>query len=200
MIRRCAVWAAAVCICFFLLAPAYAQEAGGHSGHAEGAAAEEPSMLLRVLNFGILAVGLFLLARKAVPAMLQARTEQIQKDIAAAQQIKREADQRAAQMEARLEALGADIETFRRQAAEEMRQEGLRIQRETEAEIRHIEEQVAQEIELAGKSAARELRQYASELALKLAEQRLRARLDENTEGALIDAFVRELGQRGSRN
>jgi F-type H+-transporting ATPase subunit b len=200
MIRRWALLAAAACMCFLLL-PASAQEEGsGHSGHSGEAAAEEPSMLLKVVNFGILTVGLFLIGRKAVPAMLRARTEEIQKDIAAAQQTRREADQRAAQVEARLNALGADIEAFRRQAAEEMRQEGLRIQRETEVEIKRIEEQVAQEIEAAGKTAQRELRHYAGELALKLAEQRVRARLDQSTEGALIDDFVRELEQRGARN
>ena len=195
-----AVFACATFMLPSALAQEDAQEGKAEGQAAEHAAGEEPSMLLKVINFGILAVGLFLIGRKAVPAMFRARTEEIQKDIAAAQQTKREADLRAAQMEARLKALGADIESFRQQAAEDMRHEGERLRQETVAQIQRIEEQAAQEIESAGKTARRELRQYAGELALRLAEERVRARLDANTEAALVEGFVAELGRQGSKN
>ena len=194
MSRRWALLAVFACATV-LIAPLAAQEAEGEQGEES-----ESSLALKVVNFAILAGGLFWIGRKTVPAMFKARTEEIQKDIAAAQQTKKDADARAAQMEARLNALGADIEAFRTQASEDMRQEGERIQKETLAEVKRVEEQSAQEIEAASKSAQRELKQFAGDLALKLAEQRVQSRLDANTEGALIDGFVAELSRQGSKN
>ena len=52
----------------------------------------------------------------------------------------------------------------------------------------------------AGKAATRELRKYSAELALKLAEERVRARLDASSESALVERFVKELGSAGSKN
>jgi hypothetical protein len=37
-------------------------------------------------------------------------------------------------------------------------------------------------------------------LALKLAEDRVRAKLDSTSEAALVDGFVAELGRQGSKN
>jgi F0F1-type ATP synthase membrane subunit b/b' len=44
------------------------------------------------------------------------------------------------------------------------------------------------------------LKTYAAQLALELAEQRIRGRLDPSTEAGLIDRFVGDLKRQGSRN
>ena len=173
------------------------QEAGEHGAAAEAA---EPSIVWVWVNFVILAGGLGYLAVKHLPKIFADRSSEIQKNITEAQQVKRDAEARAAQMEARLKALGADIETFRKQAAAEMQQEGERIRQETVAQIKKVEQQAALEIESAGKAATRELRKYSAELALKLAEERVRARLDASSESALVERFVKELGSSGSKN
>ena len=90
--------------------------------------------------------------------------------------MKMDAERRSAEMDARLNALGADIEKFRTQSAAEMQQEGDRISRETAAQIKKIEQQATVEIESVGKTARRQLKEYAGELALGLAEERLRGR------------------------
>ena len=99
-----------------------------------------------------------------------------------------------------MKSLGGDIEKFRTESAKEMAQEGERIRMETVAQIQRIGDQAAMEIESAGKLARRELRQYSSELALKLAEERLRAKLDGPADAALVDGFVADLGRQGSKN
>jgi F-type H+-transporting ATPase subunit b len=137
---------------------------------------------------------------KNLPTFFNTRTASIQKGIAEAQQVKRDAEQRAAATDARVSALGADIEKFRTEASVEMHREGERIQQETERQIAKLKEQAAQEIESAGKTARRELKTYAAQLALELAEQRIRGRLDATTEAALIDRFVGDLKRQGSRN
>jgi len=165
------------------------------------AKAEDDSLLTwKWVNFGLLAVGLGYLLGKSLPPFFKARTNEIQKDILDAQQTRKEAEARAAGIEKRVSALGADIEAFRTQAKSEMEQEGARIREETARMLAKVQRQAELEIETAGKMARRELQSYAAKLALDLAEQRIRTRLNADTESGLVADFVRDLEIEGSRN
>ena len=178
---------------------AIAQERSEPSAnHAEEAA--DKWLLWKWANFVILAGGLGYLISKHLPPYFRSRTESIQRGISEAQAMKRDAEKRAAEMDARLSALGADIERFRNEARSEMEQEGARIRQETAAQIEKQQRQAEQEIESAAKTAKRELKQYAAKLALDLAEQRIKARLDASTETALVDDFVLDLQKQRSQN
>lgn len=167
---------------------------------AEELKKEEARVPWKWANFALLAVGLGILLGKMVPKTFAERTAGIQKDIKEAQALKADAERRAAEVEAKVAKLGSDIETFRAEASKDMAREGDRIRQETAAHIKHVEEQAALEIESAGKLARRELKQYSAELALKLAEERLRTRMDAHAESGLVDNFVAELGRQGSNN
>ena len=153
----------------------------------------EPAASWKWANFVLLVVGLGYLIAKTLPPLFKSRTEEIQKGIAEARAIKQDADKRAADVTARTATLGADIERFRVEAKAEMQQEGERIRQETAAQIARLEHQAQQEIEMSGKIARRELKSYAAKLSLDLAEQRVRERLDANTEQGLVDAFIQDL-------
>jgi F-type H+-transporting ATPase subunit b len=153
----------------------------------------EPGLAWKWANFAILAVGLGYLVNKHLPPFFRSRTAEIQQGITEAQQIKRDAEARAAQVDARMQKLGEEIEQFRTQSREEMRQEGERIQQETAKQLGHLEHLAQQEIEAVSKAARRELKSYAAQLALDLAEQRVRARLNAGAETALVDAFIQDL-------
>ncbi len=159
----------------------------------------EPSPIWKWANFVILAGGLGYLMAKHLPALFAARSKEIQQGISESQQMKMDAERRSAEMDARLNSLGADIEKFRTQSAAEMQQEGERIGRETLAQVKKIEEHAAVEIEAVGKTARRQLKEYAAELALGLAEERLRGRMDNATESALVNDFVRDLEHQASQ-
>lgn len=169
-------------------------------GQEPSAGSEEPAPLWRWVNFAILAAGLGYLMSKNLPPFFESRSADIQKDISEAQKAKQESDQRAAAIDKRVAGLGADIEAFRAKARGEMAQEGERIRKETEALIRKIHDQAQSEIDSAGKTARREVRQYAANLALDLAGQRVRARLDANSEAALVDTFIGDLRAQESKN
>lgn len=181
----------------FAIGTVLAQEAAEHK---TGEPAGNPDELWKWANFGILAVGLGYLMAKNLPPLFTSRTKEIQKGISESQQMKQDAERRAAEMDARLAALGADIEKFRVESGAEMRREGERIARETAAQIRKIEDQAAVEIDTAGKTARRQLKEYAAKLALGLAEERLRARMDNATESALVDNFVRDLERQNTQS
>jgi F-type H+-transporting ATPase subunit b len=147
-------------------------------------------------NFVILAAGAAYLLSKHLPSYFKSRTGEIQKDITEAQASKQAADKRAAEMDARLNSLAADIENFRAQSRIEMEREAARIRQETAHQIEKLQKQAEQEIESAGTLATRELHAYAAKLSLDLAEQRIRTRLDAATEAGLVDDFTKDLGSR----
>jgi F-type H+-transporting ATPase subunit b len=162
--------------------------------------AGDPLSAWRWINFLILILGIGYLLAKNLPAYFRARTVAIQKDIADAQKLKQESDQRAADIERRVSGLSAEIEAFRTQSLAEMEREGERIRQETAAHISKIQEQAQVEIESASKAARREVRLYAADLALDLAAQRIRTRLDPGVEAGLVDNFIGDLKRRESNN
>ncbi len=176
----------------FTAAACFAQEQGGGEADSLGT--------WRWVNFVILAAGIVYLLVRYLPPFFRSRTEAIQKEITEAQQAKRESDRRAAAIDNRVSGLAAEIEALRVQSRAEMEREGERIRRETAAQIRKINDQAQVEIESAGKTAQREVRLYAANLALDLAAQRIRARLDASTEAALLENFIGDLKGRESNN
>jgi F-type H+-transporting ATPase subunit b len=144
-------------------------------------------------NFAILAVGLGYLIRKHAPAYFAQRSTEIRQGIAEATQTKQDAEARAAAMDRRLAALDSEIAKLRSEAHEEISAEGGRISRETMHRVQKIQGQGEQEIAVMSRGARDELKKYAAELALNLAQQRIRSRMTEDAEDGLVDAFLQDL-------
>ncbi len=132
---------------------AIAQEPASAKPEATENSSEDKLAIWKWANFVLLVAGLGYLVAKSVPAMFKSRGEEILKGIQEAQKVKQDAEKRAAEMEARLAKLGADIEAFRVHAKADMEREGQRIQEETAAHAKKLEAQAAAEIESAGKAA-----------------------------------------------
>ncbi len=180
----------------FLAAPALKaqeKEAAEKSGEMP-----EPDPMLKWANFAILALALGYLLSKTMPPLFRSRTGEIQQGIAEAQKIKAAADKRVAEVEARLKTLGAEIEQFRAQAKAEMQQEGERLRQETAHQISRLQQQAALEIDSAGKAARRELKSHTANLALTLAEQKLRAQAGGSA--GLVDGFIQDLSKQAGNN
>jgi F-type H+-transporting ATPase subunit b len=178
----------------------HAQEGAAGSEAAKKEEKSEPSTALKWANFILLAAGLGYLIGKNVPALYRKRTEEIQQDITEAQAMKKDAEARAAVVDARVQALGVEMDKLRTESKAEMQQEAGRIRQETAEQMARLEAQGAQEIEAAGKMARRELKEYAGKLALGLAEERIRTGATAATENGLVDAFIADLEHRESKN
>jgi F-type H+-transporting ATPase subunit b len=169
----------------FLAIFASAQEKeGGESAWTE---------ILKWANFLVLAGALGYMIGKNAPAFFAARSEQIGKDMAEARQEREAAEARAAEVDRRLANLEAEIASLRAHSQEEAAAETQRLARHTAAEIAKIQAHAEQEIVSAGKAARLELKRHAAELAIGLAEQRIRARMTPETQDALVRGFVRDL-------
>jgi len=165
----------------------------------EGQAEQGDSMIWwKWANFTILVVGLGYLIGKNVPPLFRKQSDEIQNALAEAARIKQEAAAYAAGVEARLANLQREIENLRVTAHAEMTAESERIRRETEHHMQRIREQSVQEVALMTRGAKDGLRKYAAELAIGLAEQRIRSRMNPETQEKLANGFLHDLGQHGT--
>ena len=149
-------------------------------------------------NFAILAGGLGYLIVKSVPPLFRKQSDEIRNALAEAAKIKQEAADYAASIEARLANLQQEIQRLRETAHAEMTGESERIRRETEHHVQRIREQSTQEIALMTRAAKDELQKYAAELAIGLAEERIRFRMTSETQDLLANGFLRDLNPRAA--
>ncbi len=151
--------------------------------------------LLVILNFAIIA-GLVLWGlKKNLPGMFKSRTETIRKSMDEARKASEEANRRLSEIEGRLSRLGGEIEELKKTSEAEAVAEEQRIRVSAEEDSRKIVEQAGQEIEAASKAARRELKAFAADLAVSLAEKRIN--VDAKTDEALVSTFARQLGKDG---
>jgi F-type H+-transporting ATPase subunit b len=161
-----------------------------HAGHAEQ---HGPSRVWIWVNFFLLAGGLGYLAAKQGGPFFKQRGEEIRKGIQDAARIKADAEARAAAIEKRMANIAADIDQLRERGAREAAAESERLSRETEQSLVKIKAQSARDIAAAAKSARQELKAYAADLALQLAEKKLRAELTVEADAGLMRNFVDNL-------
>jgi F-type H+-transporting ATPase subunit b len=154
-------------------------------------------LIWEVLNFLILAGLLGWLIVKQGGPLLTARSKEIADGLASGEIVKAEADARAAQVQAKLDKLGTEIEAMRAEAKVERDREAERIRRETQAEMARIRVQAEHEIESAGKLARREVLRAAAKMAIELAEEKVRARMSPEIQAALLQGFLSELPRDG---
>jgi F-type H+-transporting ATPase subunit b len=153
--------------------------------------------VLVAINFLIIALLVLWGLKKNLPAMFKARTETIRKSMDEARHASEDANRRLSDIESRLGRLDTEIEQMKKQAEADMAAEEQRIRAAAEEERKHILANSEQEIEAAARAARRDLKAYAAELAVSLAEKRII--VDANTDAALVRTFVRDLGKDGRR-
>jgi F-type H+-transporting ATPase subunit b len=180
--RRGAGWLA-----LFLVAASLACGAEGEP--------ETDMMAWKWANFAILAAGIgFLLVKQAGP-FFASRSVEIRKGIEEAQQIRADAETRAAAMDARLANLEVEVEAIRKSPREEAAGEGERIRQETAREITKIQSHADQEISAALKAAQANLKDYSARLAIDLARDKVRQRMTPANQETLVENFVAGLAR-----
>ncbi|HUQ32229.1 MAG TPA: ATP synthase F0 subunit B [Pyrinomonadaceae bacterium] len=152
----------------------------------------------RWLNL-LIFVGLFIyILRRPVSEAMRARREGIRRDLMRAQEERNAALAKLEEVEARLARLDADVASVRQQSEREATEERERIRKSTEEETRKLREQAQREIESAGKAARQELREFAAEQSVRLAEEMIRRDIKPEDDARLVNLRVEELG--GARN
>jgi F-type H+-transporting ATPase subunit b len=170
--------------------PATSEKAAKSEKSAE---AEEVSPVWAWANFFILAGALgYLVAKKGGP-WFASRSLAIRKGIADADQIRTDAEARAAAVDRRLAGLQSEIEALRDHARGEQAAEAERLRQQNAADLARIQAHAEREIDSAGKTARMELKRYAAQLAVDLAEQKIRRQMTPTLQSALVENFVHDL-------
>jgi F-type H+-transporting ATPase subunit b len=176
-----------------LAQPVFAQEHEAAKTEKEETWAEKHELELKIANFAILAglIGYFI-GKNAGP-FFAARSAGIRKDMDDSLRQSEEAQARAAEVDRRLAHLEADIAAVRAEGDKELKAETERMTRHTAEEIAKIQAHAEREIASAGKAARMELKRYSGELAINLADQKIRARMTPDAQDALVQGFVQNL-------
>jgi F-type H+-transporting ATPase subunit b len=169
-------------------------------------AAEPPSQgehggleLWKWANFAVLAGALGYLVAKNAGPFFTARSRQIRKDMIEAEELRKQAEAQAADVDRRLASLDAEIATLRTESQRETQSEQERLSKYIVAEIAKVEAHAQQEIVSAGKAARLDLKRHSASLAVSLAEQKIRARMAPAAQDVLIQNFVRKLSPHAAR-
>jgi ATP synthase F0 subunit b len=148
----------------------------------------------RFFNLILFVVVLVFLLRRPIGASLTARRDTIRRELMRAQEERRAALAKLEEVEARLARLDAEVETVRAQAKREAEAERESITRATAEETRRLREQAQREIESAGKVARQDLRRYAAEQSVRLAEDLIRRDIGAEDDTRLMNDYIGELG------
>lgn len=155
---------------------------------------DEPSLTWEWVNFVILIGFLGYMGAKKGAPFFNSRAAEIRKGIDDAEKIKADSDAKISAINSKLGRLDAEIASMREAAGTERRAAEQRLKAETGRDIQRIAAHADAEMDTAGKSERVALQRYAAQLALSLAETKVRARMSPNAEDALVQAFVLGLG------
>ena len=125
---------------------------------------------------------------------LRARSEGIKRDLQRAREERDQAVAKLAEVEARFEKLDAQVAAVKEKARAEADAEKARLRAATESEIAKMREQATREIESAGKAARHELRRFAAEESVRLAEEILEKEIRPEDDARLTSLSVNQLG------
>lgn len=168
-------------------------KAAEHTTHGKGGGENMGSSVWAWANFAIL-VGVlgYVVSKKGGP-WFASRSQSIRQGIAEAEVIRAKAEAGAADVERRLASLEAEIEKLRANAHREQAAEAERIRQQSASDLSRIQEHATREIESASKGARLELKRYAAQLAVDLAEQKIRRQMTPQLQSTLVENFARDL-------
>ena len=159
---------------------------------AEGSSAVMESVF-RFINFAVL-VGLLLYFLKSpFVSYLASRSAQIRQDLVTAAEMRAAAAAQLSDIEQKMQALPAELDALRRQGADDIRAEQARIAEAAVIERERLLDQTRREIDMRLRVARRELTEHAAQLAVGVAEQRIRRAITADDQVRLVDRYASQL-------
>ncbi|HYJ88388.1 MAG TPA: ATP synthase F0 subunit B [Pyrinomonadaceae bacterium] len=154
--------------------------------------------LWKFANLFLFIVAAFLLHRRfgrPVREALRSRSEAIKRELQTAREERDAALAKLSEVEARFASLDAEVAAVKEKARAEAEAEKARLALSTEKDIAKIKEQANREIESAAKAARQELRRFAADESVRLAENILKQEMKPEDDARLANLNVEELGR-----
>ncbi len=146
--------------------------------------------IIWLINLGILLWVLYFVFYRmknwSLPGLMRNRTQTIRRRLAEAEEAVAEATERLRSIEARLAGVDAEVAALQAQTQQEAEMESRRLTAESAAEAEKIAQAAARQIAASSQTARLELRHYAAELAVAVAERRLRRDVNAEMDEVLV--------------
>lgn len=147
-----------------------------------------------LINLVIIISVLIYFGRGFLGKTLSERRSQIEADIKAAEDRKRQAASALAEEQQKLAQAKAEAERIRQQAQESAERAKAAILAEAEAEVARMQASASQDITSQQERIARELREVIAGRAIEQAEHRLKSNLNPDAQGQLVEQSIASLG------
>jgi F-type H+-transporting ATPase subunit b len=173
--------------------PAHPPAAAQHSEAAEDHGNPIVTMTARLLNFAILVGALVYFLRAPIAGYLASRGTVIRQELVTANEIRATATAQLAEIDKKMSALPGELEALRRQGAEDVKAEQARIAEAAVHERNRLLDQTRREIDMRLRIARRELTEHAAQLAVGVAEQRIKGSITADDQIRLVDRYASQL-------
>ncbi len=179
-----------VLLCFSSGGIAAWASGGGHEGEPKGWVATDT---YRVMNFAVLAVGLFFVLRKPVSQALNARIDGIRENLGDLEARRKKAEEELAGYRNRLTVLEKEAEKIVADYVRQGNEARERILREAESAAAKLEEQAQRNIEYEFRQIRLTLQEEILEKALGKAEEMLKAGIRDEDQDRLVDEYLKKV-------
>jgi len=150
-------------------------------------------VLAKAINLAVYVAILVFLIRKPMTAFFASRSQEIQDSLQKADQEKREALAQLKTVEERLNKLDTEIAEIKAQATREAEAEYQRVLKSAEEDSVKLRETAEREIEGLVKTARMELKSYAAQQAVTIAEGLIRNEMRDADAHRIVDDYISEL-------
>lgn len=151
--------------------------------------------LWKFLNLLIFIIIAKILLGRRLREALRSRGETIKQELTKARQERDAAVAKLSEVEARFAGLDAEMTKIREKTKVEAEAERKRLAQATEQEVARIREQAKREIDSAAKAAKHDLRRFAAQESIRLAENILEREIKPEDDARLANENVQELGR-----
>ena len=179
----------ALTVAVFLIVPS--QVLAAAEGEHEGIL----PTVARLFNFAILIGVLVYFLRSPIAEYLRTRSAQIREALVTAAEVRKTATAQLDEVKRQLASLPAELEMLRKRGAEDTAAEQARVAAAATAERTRLLEQTRREIDMRLRVARRELTEHAAQLAVQVAEERIRRTITADDHVRLLDRYATQLGK-----
>jgi F-type H+-transporting ATPase subunit b len=171
----------------FLCFTGISAAASEHEAESKGWAATDT---YKVMNFGVLAIGLFLLLKKPVSQALNSRIKGIKDQLDELEEKKMAAEKQLAEYNEKFSSLEQEAEKLIEDYIRQGNEAKARIIEEAKQAAEKLEEQARRNIEHEFKRAKLELQQEVVEKALKKSEEIIKSKITDKDQEKLVDEYL----------
>jgi F-type H+-transporting ATPase subunit b len=154
-----------------------------------------PTGFAKLVNLVLFLTILYLLVRKPAREFFQARLAAVRDTLDRAAQEKKQATEKMAELDARLNRVDEDLREIGAQTDRDAAAERARMESETRNDIEKIRQMAAREVDAAKQVALADLRAFAATKAVDLAEQMIRREMTPADDAKLVARVGEELSK-----